>query len=479
MTEALRRYVDSIKHKKIAVLGLGLSNLALLRFLKEIGAAHITVFDRNDSAHAAAQVQRLLEEGSVSAYHLGEDYLNNIAEERWDVIFKTPVIRPDLPQLLAAQDAGAEVTSEMEVFMRYCPARIYGITGSDGKTTTTTVLHKLLSAEGGTVYLGGNIGTPLIDRLTKIREQDRVVVELSSFQLMHMHVSPDVSVITNITPNHLDVHKNYEEYIEAKEQIFCHQRPEGIVVLNCGNDQTRRICHRLLQHGGHIVRCFSGAVPFPEVPGQTDGCAFIENGSLVYQGKTEFRLPLQDILLPGMHNVENYMAAVCACADTLKAQTLQEVARTFGGVAHRMEFVRELNGVKYYNSSIDSSPNRTIHALSVFSRRVVLIAGGKDKNIPYDALGPVLLDRVRVLILTGPTAEKIEAALKAAAAQRGISDPDVTVIRCEDYSQAVAAAYHAAVPGEAVVLSPASTSFDQFKNFEERGRCYKDLVQAL
>ncbi|MBR5279545.1 MAG: UDP-N-acetylmuramoyl-L-alanine--D-glutamate ligase, partial [Clostridia bacterium] len=323
------------------------------------------------------------------------------------------------------------------------------------------------------IWLGGNIGTPLIAEIGNIRETDRVVLELSSFQLMTLSVSPHVAVITNITPNHLDVHKDYQEYIDAKCRIYA-QRSDCRVVLNAGCPETLEIGMDLID-AGHPVDWFSAKLPTMSYPEGYGQMAYYMNDWIYVKGESEvISLDREGMLLPGIHNVENLMAAVCACGDEISQAEVVQVAGTFGGVAHRLELVRKINGVPYYNSSIDSSPNRTINALSVFKGNVVLIAGGKDKGIPYDAIGPAIVEKVKTLILVGATADKIEAALCACD-----SAETVKIIHCDSYPEAVQCAYEAAVPGDTVLLSPASTSFDRFKNFEERGNVFKTLVLAL
>ena len=460
---------DDIPNKKVCVLGMGISNRPLIKFLYTKGARKIWVLDKSGSEETKAKAVALKKEGVDFTSCFGENYLDTLKEERFDIVFKTPVVRYDLPELIYAKEQGAVITSEMEVFLNLCPAKIYAVTGSDGKTTTTTLIYKFLDGyckqNGGKAWVGGNIGTPLLPYIDKIKPEDYVIVELSSFQLMNMKAKTDVSVITNISPNHLDVHKSYEEYIEAKKNIFLYGDKDSITVLNQDNSVTGAMGEEVPGR----VRWFSRR---QEV---SPGVYMKDNALWGASGKI---LDRSDILLPGDHNAENYMAAICAVMDTVPADIILEVARTFGGVEHRLELIRELNGVKYYNSSIDSSPNRTLNALSVFERNVVLIAGGKDKKIPYDALGPALADKVRTLILTGPTAGKIEQAAREEFMRRG-QDFTIEVHHANTYEEAVEAAYQAARPGDTVLLSPASTSFDMFRNFEERGNKFKQLVRGL
>lgn len=483
MTEKLQNPVETycreLAQKRTTVLGIGISNLPLIYFLHEIGVKRIRAVDsggRNGerTGELRETCEKMLREGILQDYRIGDGYLEGIGEDT-DVIFKSPAVRFDLPELADARRRGVTVTTEMGEFLRLCPARIYAVTGSDGKTTTTTLLYKMLAGEhekdGVRVWLGGNIGQPLFRYIREIRESDLVVLELSSFQLMEATLRPAVSVITNISPNHLDVHKSYEEYINAKKNIFLQQRPGAVTVLNADNAVTASLAPE--------VPCECRLFSYESVP---ENGVYCEDGVIFRRkagGAPQEILKTSRIRLPGRHNTENYMAAIAAVADDVSVQTVEKIADTFGGVEHRLEFVRELRGVKYYNSSIDSSPNRTAKALSVFQgKQVVLIAGGKDKNIPYSEIGAPIAEKVKTLILTGPTAEKIEQAVRAEFAQQG-REPDLAILHCATYEEAVKCAQQSASCGDTVLLSPASTSFDMFRNFEERGNVFKKLVRAL
>ncbi len=480
MDNKIELYCKELSEKRVTVLGVGISNLPLIKFLHNIGVKYIKAVDKGGNTEASynemlLKVQGLKEQGIIQDFKVGEDYLSEIWENT-DIIFKTPVVRYDIPELCEARRRGVKITSEMEEFMNLCPAKMFAITGSDGKTTTTTLVYKILSehykGSDVKVWVGGNIGQPLFSFIKEIKTSDKVVLELSSFQLMNAKVSPDVSIITNITPNHLDVHKDYQEYIDAKKEIFKNQTGEGLTVLNADNDIT--------------LSCVF------ETPARTSAFSYdndvtsgvcIENGKIVYKknGVPDAIIPVESIILPGRHNVENYMAAILATYEDIEydKDSVLAVASSFGGVEHRLEFVRELDGVKYYNSSIDSSPNRTIKALSVFKKKnIVMIAGGKDKKIPYDEIGKPIAEKVKTLILTGPTAEKIEKAVNDYF-ERSATECDVKIIRCNTYEEAVLCAKNNAFAGDVVLLSPASTSFDMFKNFEERGNTFKNLVNNL
>lgn len=458
MRSALDEYLDGLKEKNVAVLGIGVSNLPLIRLLLGVGI-RVTACDRRGRDAFGGTIEEL--EGAGAVCCLGEEYLDHL--EGADVIFRTPGMRPDLPQLAAATARGAELTSEMEAFFSVCPCRIIAVTGSDGKTTTTTIIAGLLERAGYRTHVGGNIGTPLLSRAGEMRPDDMVVVELSSFQLMTMDQSPDIAVITNLAPNHLDVHRDMQEYIDAKKNIFLHQLSDGKLVLNADNEITNA-CRE--EARGDVVM-FSRQ--------KTLGRGvWIKDETIVYGSRPV--LPLKDILLPGVHNIENYMAAIAAVDGLVPDETIREYARTFGGVAHRIELVRELKGVKYYNDSIASSPSRTIAGLRSFHQKVILIAGGYDKHIPYDVLGPEITRAVKTLILVGATAPKIKEAVLAAP-DYALGEP--VILERDDLNQAVNTACDMAREGDIVILSPASASFDQFKNFEERGNAFKKFVNAL
>ncbi|MDR0286686.1 MAG: UDP-N-acetylmuramoyl-L-alanine--D-glutamate ligase [Clostridiales bacterium] len=462
MAETIKEFKDRIKGKKLAILGLGVSNVPLINFLHKMGAADITGFDGGDADKILPRLAGL----DIECF-LGKGYLKNLHD--FDIIFKTPVIRRDIPELESELSKGCVITSEMEEFLKLCPAKVYGVTGSDGKTTTTTLICKLLEAQGFKCWLGGNIGNPLLEEIENIEPNDKVVIELSSFQLMNIGISPQTAVITNISPNHLDVHKDFNEYIEAKSEIFLHQKSGDRLVLNYDNEITRAYGEKAV---GEVVY-FSG----------TDSLGkgiCIENDKIILKDKTGNKtlLDVDEIKLPGKHNIENYMAAIGAIFDEVQPENIRKVAVSFNGVEHRLELVRELNGVKYFNSSIDSSPNRTKAALSVFDRKVILLAGGKDKKISYDDLGPALADKVKILILSGPTASSIETSARKEFERRG--EPfSIKVHYCQTYEEAVKLAYEAAHAGDVVLLSPASTSFDMFANFMERGNKFKKLVNEL
>ena len=452
-------YLSSLQNKTVAVIGIGVSNQPLIRLLLERGIA-VTACDKKNRETLGIVAEQL--EANGCRLRLGEAYLDGLTE---DVIFRTPGMRPDLPQLAAAVSRGSVLTSEMEVFFEVCPCPKIAVTGSDGKTTTTTIISELLKAAGYTVHLGGNIGHPLLAETGKMKPEDVAVLELSSFQLMTMTHSPHIAVVTNLAPNHLDVHKDFQEYIDAKENIFTHQSAKDIAVFNADNPYTLEEASRAVGR----ARLFSRKKELE------DG-VFLRGDAVIARHNGEERqvMTTADIKLPGVHNIENYMAAIAAVDGLVPDGIIRDFAREFGGVEHRIELIRTRNGVRWYNDSIASSPSRTIAGLNSFKEKVILIAGGKDKGISYDALGPVINDHVKLLILCGATAGVIRRVTEQAANYDGLEIVDV-----EDYHQAVALAGSRAQEGDVVILSPASTSFDRFANFMERGRVFKDIVNGL
>ena len=450
LTEKLKSWND----RKIAVLGLGVSNRPLVRMLLEAGC-HVTGCDRTARESLDQEVLDLETQGCV--LKVGEGYLDGLEA---DLVFRTPGMHPNNPALVALRDGGAEVTSEMEIFFECCPCTILAVTGSDGKTTTTTLVSEMLKAAGKTVWLGGNIGTPLLPLCRQMKEEDFAVVELSSFQLMDMQRSPHVAVVTNLAPNHLDVHKDMEEYIWAKENLFRFQNENDVLILNADNEITAGF------KGNGETKFFSRKK-------QTNG-VWEENGTVYRNGRA--LMETSDILIPGEHNIENYMAAILAVEGLVEDETIRQVAKTFGGVEHRIELVRIKDGVRYYNDSIASSPTRTIAGLKSFPEKVLLIAGGYDKHIPYDVLGPEICAHVKKLFLGGATGPQIQAAVENAPEYRP-GCPEI--VDCGDFTSAVRAAVAVAQSGDVVLMSPASAAFDQFKNFMVRGDYFKKMIMEL
>lgn len=463
--EKLENFKKFIKGKYVAIMGMGVSNTPLIKYLMDLDA-NITVFDKKTEDELG---KSLIEEYLLQGvqFSLGEDYLNNL--HGYDVIFRSPGIRPDIPPIQKEIDRGAMLTSEIEQLIELCPAKVIGVTGSDGKTTTTTLIYKMLVEEGHHCYLGGNIGTPIFAQIDEMTPEDIIVLELSSFQLMTLRKSPNISVVTNVSPNHLDIHKSYQEYIDAKKNIFKYQTENDIVVLNYDNDITRDFS---VEAKGE-VRFFSRRQKLEKGVMLEDNEIKIVDGS-----KKESVINIDDILLLGMHNVENACTAIATVKDLVKVDTIVKVLTTFKGVEHREEFVRELNGVKWYNDSIGSSPTRTIAGLASFKEKVILIAGGYDKHLDYTDMGKYILDHVKILILLGQTKEKIKQATLKEQKERDNGEV-LPIFECSTLEEAVEIAYKNSVNGDIVFFSPASASFDMFKNFVERGRKFKDLVNNL
>ncbi len=463
MQGRLKEYFHTVQGKTVAVLGAGVSNKPLIELLLASGVA-VTVRDKSPrQGFDAALVERWERQGV--RLRLGEDYLEELTE---DVIFRSPGIMPHTPQLAAAVERGSVLTSEMEAFFRLCPCPIIAVTGSDGKTTTTSIIAGLLKAAGYTVWVGGNIGTPLLDKVDEMEESHRVVLELSSFQLMTMTQSPHIAVVTNLAPNHLDKHTDMDEYVAAKGNILAYQGPEDRVILNFDNPTAAAFAPKA---PGQVVWFSRQGTPQGEAVFCRDGAIWVRDGA----GQRAI-LERSDILLPGEHNVENYMAAIAAVKEQVSGEVIRDFARSFGGVEHRIELCGVIKGARWYNDSIGTSPSRTIAGLRSFDQRLILIAGGYDKHIPFDVLGPEIVEHVKLLILTGDTAQKIRDCVEQAPGY----DPSATpIVETEDLHGAVEAAYAAAGEGDVVILSPACAAFDRFKNFMERGRVFKELVARL
>ena len=462
MNTLTKEFFESVKGKTVAFIGIGTSNLPLIKQFAGKGAEVIACDRKNFEA---------LGENGVKAKEygarllLGDDYLKNLEA---DIVFRSPGTPFYKEELVRLRENGAVLTSEMEVFFDLCPCKVIAVTGSDGKTTTTTIISEILKASGKTVHLGGNIGKPLLPEIESVKPGDWAVVELSSFQLISMRRSPDVAVVTNLAPNHLDIHKDMQEYVDAKRNIVLHQTAFSRAVVNRDNgiaDSFSADVRGKLAKFSVKEKLFNGAY--------LDGTKIIYSD---YGVKTEI-MDYRNIKIPGMHNVENYLAAIAAVWGTADIESIVSVAKTFGGVAHRAEFVREYKGVKFYNDSIASSPTRTaLGTLSLYDEKIVIIAGGYDKHIPYEPLGPVINRKVKTLILLGDTAPKIEAAVREA---ENFDASAIRIINVKNMEEAVAAAVENTSEGDIVSLSPASASFGLYRNFEERGNHFKAIVNGL
>lgn len=462
MTQVMQFFED-LRGKKVAFIGIGVSHRQLIEmFLKK--GIDVCICDRKSQEELGEDYTNL--RGLGAEFSLGEEYLNSI----WgaDIIFRTPGMYYNHPALIKARQMGKIVTSEMEIFFRLCPCKIYAVTGSDGKTTTTSIIAKLLESEGKTVHLGGNIGRALLPIIEEIKEDDVAVVELSSFQLISMTTSPDVAVITNISPNHLDVHGTMEEYIGAKKNLILYQGENSKTILNLDNEECAAFAPLVR---GELIEFSRKEIPEKGAYLGSDGYIYISN----HDNATRL-FKSEHIRIPGDHNIENFLAAISAVQDDVSVQNMHMVALEFRGVQHRIEFVREHDGVKWYNDSIATSPTRTIAGLNAFNQKLIIIAGGYDKEIPFEPLAPIMNRRVKALILMGQTANKIEIAVKS---DINYDEKSISIHHANDMESAVEIAKGIARAGDIVSLSPASASFDKYDNFEQRGQHYKDIVNNI
>ena len=461
--EKLIEFEEYIKNRKVAIIGLGVSNLPLIDYFHD-KKANVTVFDSREIGEIPKEIVDKVTNYAMEM-SLGKGYLNKL--HGFDLILRSPSCLPTVPELEEEANRGAIVTTEVELLMKMCPAEVIGVTGSDGKTTTTTLISEILKKAGYNCYVGGNIGTPLFTKLHEIMPDDKVVLELSSFQLMGMEVSPNISVITNITPNHLNVHKDYEEYIEAKKNIFKYQDRDGIVILNYDNEITRNCSAEV-----------KGKVIFFSSKEKLDN-GYIVDDDVIKECDDKLRkhiVSTKELTIRGKHNYENICAAVAATKTLVDISTAIEVIKTFPGVEHRIEFVKEINGVKWYNDSASSTPSRTISGLNAFDEEIVLIAGGADKNLDYTPIAKPILDKVKTLILMGQTSGKIFDAVKEAEENE---NKEINIYMVNNLQQAVILAKRYSTPGQVVLFSPASTSFDMFKNMYDRGHQFKDIVNKM
>ena len=457
----LNEYVNSIKDKRIAVIGVGVSNTPLINLLLSCGC-NVTVCDKRSLSEMGMEALDLINRGAK--LKLGEDYLEGLDH---DIIFRTPGLMPFDPHLEAAKARGSLITSEMEVFFALCPCKTIAVTGSDGKTTTTTIISELLKAAGYRVHLGGNIGHPLLCEIPETVADDIAVLELSSFQLHSMYCKPNVAVVTNISPNHLDKHKDYQDYIDAKRAEFEHQNEDDKLILNFDDE-----------HSAYYAHFAHAPVSYFSDKNRVDRGVICENGVILRVNGTEQQeiMGAEEIKLPGEHNLLNYLAAFAAVEGLVSNEICRQVAMTFAGVEHRLEQVRVLNGVTYINDSIGTSPTRTSAGLHALKVKPIVIAGGYDKHIPFDGLGDELCRFAKRVFLTGDTAESIH---KAIVNSPYYAESSLEVHRIDDFKDAVLAASASAEPGDIVLLSPACAAFDRFKNFAERGKYFKEIVMEL
>ena len=463
INKKLEEFNEYIRFRKVAVIGLGVSNLPLLEYLYE-KKAQVTVFDERTMDEIPSETI-----SKINTYEFSYSFGKNCLEKLngFNVIFRSPSCLPTRTELQKEVERGAIVTTEVEMLMEMCPCKIVGVTGSDGKTTTTSLINAILKKAGYKTFLGGNIGTPLFTKLPEMEPNDIVVLELSSFQLMNMHISPDIAVITNITPNHLNIHKDYQEYIDAKKCIFKNQNEKGILILNYDNDITRE-CAK--EANGNVV-FYSSKVKLDN--------GFIVNGNIIKECNDKVRkhiLNTDEVILRGNHNFQNIATALAATKTLVDTDIAVQAIKEFKPVEHRIEFVKEIDGVKWYNDSASSSPTRTISGINAFKENIILIAGGYDKNLEYEPLAKPVVDKVSTLILIGQTAEKIYDVVKNESEKE---NKKINIYMCDTLEQTIEIAKKSAKKGDVVLFSPASASFDMFKNFADRGHKFKDLVNKI
>lgn len=461
--EKLEQFNQYIKFRKVAIIGLGVSNLPLLDYLYE-KKAKVTVFDERNEKDISKEIKDKITNYGFTSY-LGKECLANL--KGFDMIFRSPSCLPTRAELQQEENRGAIITTEIEMLMKMCPCKIIGITGSDGKTTTTSLIYSILKKAGYRAFLGGNIGTPLFTKLSEMLPEDIVVLELSSFQLMGMEISPDIAVITNITPNHLNIHKDYEEYIEAKKNIFNYQNENGILILNYDNPITN-----------HCKKEAKGKVVYFSHKEKLDN-GFIVQGKMIKECEDRVRKHIlngEETILRGNHNLENMATAIAATKTLVSIDKAVEAIKEFKPVEHRIELIREINQVKWYNDSASSSPTRTLSGLNAFDEKIILIAGGYDKNLDYQPLAKTIVEKVNGLLLIGQTAGKIFEVVKE---ELETQNKRLDIHMCESLEQTVELAKKLAKSGNVVLFSPASASFDMFKDFADRGNQFKSLVNKI
>ena len=463
VNEKLKEFNNDLRGKRVALIGLGVSNTPLLDYCHDLDCS-ISIFDDRRLEDFDEKIIKKLEDYNVKCY-LGKNNLDKLFGFHY--IFRSPNFRLDTPQFVKEVERGAILTSEIEKVIELSPSKIIGITGSDGKTTTTSLIYEILKKSGHKCFLGGNIGFPLFTQIKDMRPEDYVVLELSSFQLMGMKKSPDIAVVTNISPNHLNVHKDYQEYIDSKKNIFLHQNENGLLVINYDNEITKEFSK---EANGKVVY-FSHKVLLD------DGVIFDESDrtiKLCQEGIRKHLIKQKEMHLRGEHNCENACSAIAATLGMVSEDDMVDTIKEFGGVEHRLEFIKEIDGVKWYNDSIGTSPSRTIAGLNSYDEKIVLIAGGYDKHLDYTPIAEPIIENVSKLILMGATADKIEKAVKEKLHGR-----ELPIYRCTSLEEVVAKAKEVAEEGEVVLFSPASASFDLFRNFEERGNKFKAIVKEL
>lgn len=474
MNKKAKEYFDSLIGKKVAFVGMGVANVPCAQFLSKYGI-EVYACDKRDKEYIGVDICKRLEETGVK-FSLGENYLEILPD--MDLIFRSHGILPFQNKWISeCIERGQKVTTEMEVFFKYCPSKIIAVTGSNGKTTTTTLISEFLKGQGYKVYLGGNIGKALMPELDTITENDIAVVELSSFQLLtmgNMVNRPDVSVVTNIECTHQDHHISLDEYVDAKRNVLIYQNSSQRTVLNADCDYS--IGNRVYHDMRYDVR---GRLSEFSISHKVDnGCYMNDNGDIIYSnnGNETYIMSSDDIKIPGSHNIENYCTAISAVWGMVDISVFKKTAETFGGVEHRIEFVREYKGVRYYNDSIATSPSRVISGLRAFNRKIIVIMGGSDKGNDMGEMVPDIFKYVKLLVLNGATADKIYNIITN---YPGYAQSGLKIIKTDVLENALNIAKDNAEKGDIVSLCPACPAFDQFKTFEYRGRKFKELVNGF
>lgn len=461
--ERLQEFNQYLKNRKVAILGLDISHLPLISYMNQIGAV-VTVFDDRTIEELPRQSSETLGRYQMESF-IGKDNLSHL--ENFDIIFRLPSILPTKEELQAETNRGAIVTSEIEMFMEMCPCKMIGVTGSDGKTTTATMISEILKAGEYRCHLIDNSKGNLFNKLSEIEENDICILELSSLQLMEMNVSPDIAVVTNISQDNPKEFSDFDEYINAKRRIFREQNEQGILILNYDNEYARRFAHEAI-----------GKVIFFSSKEKLDNGIIVDNG-IIKECEDRLRkhiLNTKDTLLKGLHSYENMCAALAVAKYFVPVEVSKKAICDFKGVEHSLEFVREINGVKWYNDASSSFPIRTVTSLKSFEEDVILIAGGRDQNLDYTCMAKPIVDKVSSLILIGGTSDKIFDIAKEELENQNKSIP---IYVCDEFSQVVAIAHRIAKQGQSILFSPASKRFDKFDSYAEIGNRFKQLVNEI
>lgn len=463
----LEEFKKEIKNKKIAVLGLGVSNIPAIEFLHKLGA-YIYAHDLKDTLGENCESIKDLENVEFLLDHKCFTGLNDV-----DYIVRSPGIKPFTKEIEDAVKNGVILTSEMELFMELCPCKVIGITGSAGKTTVTTLVTELLKSGGYNVWQGGNIGTPLLSKIEEIQKDDIVVLELSSFQLMTMKKSPNISLITNIYEDHLDYHRSFDEYVSAKTNIFSYQGKRDVCIFNFDSEYTDKFI-KMIENKNIESEILYFSTNCSDIKG-----AYLKDNYIFLNetGKDEQKvISVNQIRLKGNKNYANVCSAICIAHDLVSIENIAKTLKEFKGVEHRLEYVDTKYGVEYYNDSISTTPGKALAALTSFDKKIILIAGGYDKNLDYSNFGELVIDSVKHVILLGNTTQKIKGAI---INNKKYREDIIKIKEVKTLEQAVKFASEIATNNDIVVMSPASASFDMFKSYKKRGKIFKELVDKL